>query len=434
MLDATTHQALLIRSARVIDPACGRDEMADLAVVDGRLAERAPADACVLEADGLLVCPGLIDIHVHLREPGFEHKETIASGTASAAAGGFTRVACMPNTKPTLDTPDLVQLVQQRAQAAERCTVYPVAALTRGRAGCETTDFKALLAAGAVAFSDDGTGVQDDDVMRAAFAEAARIGAVLIQHCEDDALAAGGVMHLGAVSARLGYPGMDPRAEEAMLERDLDLCRATGAQYHVAHVSTADAVELVRRAKAEGLPVTSEVCTHHLLLTDEACAEGDPNTKVHPPLRPQADVDACRRGLLDGTIDCIVTDHAPHTAEEKGVGFLQAPPGFVGFETALGVAAEALVHSGMADWPALIKWFTLGPATALDLPVPALRLGAPAELTLIDPQASWTVEQKCFLSRSQNSPFLGRTLTGRAIATVRGLHLLSLSLTQRRVR
>lgn len=424
MLQAATHKALLIRSARVIDSAGGRDEVADLAVADGHLAESAPSDAHVFEAEGLLVCPGLIDIHVHLREPGFEHKETIASGTTSAAAGGFTRVACMPNTKPTLDTPELVQLVRERARAADRCTVYPIAALTRGRAGREITDFAALLQAGAVAFSDDGTGVQDDDVMRAAFTEAARVGALLIQHCEDDTLTAGGVMHPGAVSVRLGYLGLDPRAEEAMLERDLDLCRATRARYHVAHVSTAVAVDLVRRAKAEGLPVTAEVCTHHLLLTDEACAEGDPNTKVHPPLRPRADVDACRRGLLDGTIDCIVTDHAPHAAEEKGVGFVQAPPGFVGFETALGVVAEALVQSGLADWPALIKWFTLGPAKVLHLPVPALRLGEPAELTLIDPAARWTVEPECFLSKSKNSPFLGRTLVGRAVGTMCGQRLL----------
>ena len=427
MLEATNHPALLIRSARVVDPATGRDEVTDLAVVDGRLARRAPNDAYVLEADGLLACPGLIDMHVHLREPGFEHKETIASGTTSAAAGGFTRVACMPNTRPALDTPELVQLVRQRAQEADRCTVYPIAALTRNRAGREVTDFSALLAAGAVAFSDDGAGVQNDDVMHAALTEAARVDALLIQHCEDETLAAGGVLHLGAVSARLGLPGIDPRAEEAMLERDLDLCRATGARYHVAHVSTAGAVELVRRAKAEGLPVTAEVCTHHLLLTDEACAGGDPNTKVHPPLRPQADVDACRRGLLDGTIDCIVTDHAPHAAKEKAAGFLQAPPGFVGFETALGVAAEALVHSGFTDWPTLVRWFTLGPARVLRLPAPALNYGEPVELTLIDPQARWTVTQECFLSKSSNSPYLGRTLVGRAVGTLRGRRLLRLS-------
>jgi dihydroorotase len=258
-----------------------------------------------------------MDLHVHLREPGQGHKETIETGTRSATAGGFTYVVCMPNTNPPLDEPERIRWVILRAREVGNCEVAPVACITRGRAGKELTDFAALKAAGAVAFSDDGDGVEDDNVMARAFEQAAACDALLIQHCEFRALSAGGVMHLGDVSRRLGLPGLDPKSEEAMIERDISLCRKTPARYHVAHISTARAVELVRRAKAEGLPVTTEVCTHHLMLTDDACATADPNTKMHPPLRPQSDVDACRQGLLDGTIDCIVTDHAPHTAEEK---------------------------------------------------------------------------------------------------------------------
>ncbi|MDO8632603.1 MAG: amidohydrolase family protein, partial [Phycisphaerales bacterium] len=253
----------------------------------------------------------------------------------------------------------------------------------------------------------------------AAFIRAQEFGALLIQHCEFHAISAGGVMHLGDVSRRLGLSGLDPRSEEAMIERDIALCRETGARYHVAHISTAKAVELVRRAKSEGLPVTTEVCTHHLMLTDEACAQADPNTKMHPPLRPQADVAACRHGLLDGTIDCIVTDHAPHTAEEKSAGFLKAPAGIVGLETAVGIAAKAMIESDLADWPQLIGWLTAGPARVLRREGHTLEIGHAADLTLIDPNRRWTVDPDRFLSKSRNTPFGGWELTGRAVGTVR---------------
>ncbi|MCH7872789.1 MAG: dihydroorotase, partial [Planctomycetes bacterium] len=357
-----TVDALLIRGGRIIDPYAGRDEVADLAIVDGVITSRPVPGAVEIDATGLIVAPGLMDIHVHLREPGRTHNETIETGTLAAAAGGFTFVACMPNTSPTLDNADTIRLVLGQAERAGHCTVGPLAAITKDRHGKELTDFRALKEAGAVAFSDDGTGVEDGDVMRAALNSAREVDAVIVQHCEYKSISAGGVMHLGDVSRRLDLPGLDPRSEEAMIQRDIALCRQTGARYHVAHISTARAVELVRQARTRGLPVTCEVCAHHLVLTDEACSGADPNTKMHPPLRPQADVDACRRGLLDGTIDCIVTDHAPHTTAEKAAGFLAAPPGIVGLETAVGLAALALIETGLVDWPTLIEWFTTGPS------------------------------------------------------------------------
>lgn len=425
-LNASEHDALVLRGARVIDPTCARDEIADLAVIDGVIRETPRSGAKNIDASGLIVCPGLMDIHVHLREPGQMHKETIASGTAAAAAGGFTFVACMPNTTPTLDNPETIAAVVRRAREIGLCEVGVVAAITKGRAQREVTDFTPLIEAGAVAFSDDGTGVENDALMRVAFEQAAKLGATLIQHCEYRALSNGGVMHLGDVSRRLDLPGLDPRSEEAMIERDIALARETGGRYHVAHISTAKAVELVRQAKRDGLPVTAEVCTHHLLLTHEACAEKDPNTKMHPPLRTGADVEACRKGLLDGAIDCIVTDHAPHTDQEKGVGFLKAPPGIVGLETALGLVVKAMVEPGLADWPQLIGWFTTGPARVLKRPVSGLNPGNRADLTLIDPQSRWTVDASRFHSMGRNTPFDGWKLPARALATLRGRRLIAL--------
>lgn len=418
-MKTSEHDAVILRGGRVIDPLTGRAERADLAVVDGVIAERAPETSTVLDVADLIVCPGLMDIHVHLREPGQTDKETIATGVAAARAGGFTFIACMPNTRPALDDPRHVRFVLEQAEVADCCAVGPVAAITKNREGVELTDFEALREAGAVAFSDDGDGVEDDKVMRAAFERARDLDTVLIQHCEYKSVSAGGVMHLGEVSKRTGMPGLDPRSEEAMIERDIGLCKATGGRYHVAHISTAGAVELVRRAKSDGLPVTAEVCPHHLVLTDEACADGDPNTKMHPPLRTAFDVHACRVGLLDGTIDCIATDHAPHTFAEKAVGFRQAPPGIVGLETAIGVAAQAMIDSGIAGWPHLVAWLSAGPAAVLGRRCEGLAIGKAADLTLIDPNARWIVEPERFLSKGRNTPFSGWKLTGRAVGTVR---------------
>ena len=420
---------ILIKGGTVIDP--GRvNGPADVLIEEGKIVAIGPAVVAaagrekngltVLDATGKVVLPGLVDLHVHLREPGFEYKETVASGSEAAVAGGFTSIACMPNTNPPLDNPDTVRLVLERARKAGHCEVGPVAAITVARQGRQPTDFAALLRAGAVAFSDDGNGVDDELVMRAAMQRGAQLGAVLIQHCEFESLSKGGVMNLGDVSSRLGFPGLDPRSEEAMVERDIALCRETGCRYHVAHVSTAHAVELVRQAKDEGLPVTAEVTPHHLLLTDEACAGGDPNTKMHPPLRTTVDVQACRRGLLDGTIDCIASDHAPHPVEEKAVGFLKAPPGIVGLETAVGLAALAMVESRLADWPQALAWFTCGPADVLNLARPGMEPGHAANLTLIDPQFRWTVDPQCFLSKGRNTPFAKWDIIGRPMGTVVG--------------
>lgn len=425
MIDRRIEPALHFTSARVIDPFTGRDEVGDVAVTDGRIVSAPASNARVIDASGMILCPGLMDMHVHLREPGQTHKETIASGASAAIAGGFTYVACMPNTSPALDRPETIRFVLDRAREADLCTVAPVAAITIDRAGCDLTDFCALRDAGAVAFSDDGVGVEDDKVMLAAFEQAARLGVVLIQHCEYRAISAGGVMHKGEVSRRLGVPGLDPRSEEAMIERDLDLCRRTGGRYHVAHISTARAVELVRRAKRDGLPVTSEVCTHHLVLTDEACGTLDPNTKMHPPLRSQHDVNVCRQGLLDGTIDCIVTDHAPHAAEEKGRGLLTAPAGVIGLETALSLAAHALVETRLADWPDVIRWFTRAPAEVLGVTRRGIRPGENADLTLIDPRLRWRVQPERLHSLSRNSPFLGWELPAKAVCVIRGTNLLT---------
>lgn len=416
--------AMVIANGRVIDPATGRDEVADLYLRDGKYTSSAPHGATMIDASGLIVCPGLHDIHVHLREPGGEQTETIASGTAAAAHGGFTFVACMPNTKPTLDNVDTLRLVLDRAKQSDYCAVGPVASITRGRRGTELTDFSELLEAGAVAFSDDGTGVEDDAVMLAAFEQASRTNALLIQHCEYKEISAGGVMHKGETSRRLGLPGLDPRSEEAMIERDIDLCRRTGGRYHVAHISTAKAIQLVRRAKAEGLPVTAEVCAHHLALTDEACATLDPNTKMHPPLRPMDDVIACRDGLRDGTIDCIVTDHAPHTSREKAAGFLKAPPGIVGLESALGLAFDVMAGQNQADWIDVIRWFTLGAGRVFRRPATRIDDSSFAELTFIEPDVTWAFEPEEMLSLSRNTPFGGWNMPCRAIGTLRGRALI----------
>ena len=440
MLNSSVQKSIALLGGRVIDPFSGRDEIADVFVSDGLIAESAPATVLEIDATEWIVCPGLMDIHVHLREPGQTHKETIETGTAAAAAGGFTYVACMPNTAPPIDSPAMVKFVLDRTREVGSCAVGPVATITKGRIGKELADLESLKNAGAVAFSDDGTGVEDDSVMKAAFELAATLNVVLIQHCEYRALSHGGVMHLGDVSKKLGLPGLDPRSEEAMIERDIELCRQTGGRYHVAHISTARAVDLVRAAKREGLPVSAEVCTHHLILTDDACSTADPNAKMHPPLRPQSDVDACRAGLIDGTIDCIVTDHAPHTAKEKGVGFLAAPPGIVGLETALGLACSAMIDfgalgtgacesgpsgSGPADWPSLISWFTRGSSLVLGLDRPAIQPGMAADLTLIGPEQPWEVDSTRFLSRSRNTPFGGWSLPARPVGTILGNRLVT---------
>ncbi|MFH0983273.1 MAG: dihydroorotase [Planctomycetota bacterium] len=419
-LPASGH-SWLIKGGRIIDPARKLDRVGDLALSQGVVAESpGAADLSVFDARGLIVAPGLMDIHVHLREPGGEHKETIATGTAAAVAGGFTAVACMPNTTPPLDSPERVAWVRERARTSAACRVLPIAAATLGRESRRLVDFAALRRAGAAAFSDDGDGIADDGVMQAVLEQIRMAGSLLIQHCEDTRLSAGGVIQAGAAAQRLNLPGQDPYAEAAMLERDLRLVRRTGARYHAAHLSTEAAVDLVRKAKAEGLPVTAEVCPHHLTLCDQDVLDsgGDPNLKMNPPLRSSADVRACVEGLLDGTLDCIVTDHAPHAPEEKSVGFAQAPFGIVGLETALSLVYRVLIESGRADWMTLVRLMSTGPARVLGLPTPTLAAGQPADITIIDPEAHWTVEPEKFASKGRNTPYRGWKLSCRAAATL----------------
>lgn len=417
-------QSILIRNGRVIDPSRGLDEVADVRLADGRIAAVGPGAATghadeTIDARDMIVAPGLIDMHVHLREPGFEHKETIASGTAAALAGGFTAVACMPNTEPPLHDDTQVEYVLRQAARADHCRVYPIGALTKNRAGAELAEIGLMVRAGAVAFSDDGSGIADAGVCQRAMQYLSMFDRLLIQHCEDRSLSRG-VMNAGLTATRLGLPGMPAIAEEIMAQRDIALVRQTRVRYHVAHVSTRGAVELVRQAKAEGLPVTTEVCPHHLLLTEEACSGYDANTKMSPPLRTQADVEACLAGVRDGTIDCLVTDHAPHTPSEKELGFQEAPFGIIGLETALPLFIQALIEPGIIDWPALVRAMSTRPADLLRVPGGTLREGAPADVTIIDPHHEWTIDVGQSRSLSRNSPFHGRRVRGRAAATIVG--------------
>lgn len=410
----------------MIDPSQDLDEIADVTILDGKIAEVAPskppkaAAGRRIDATGCIVCPGLIDMHVHLREPGNEDAETIASGCAAAVAGGFTSIACMPNTEPAIDTEAMIEFVYRQAARAGLCNVYPIGAVTKGRRGEELAEIGQMVRAGAVAFSDDGRGVADSSVMYRAMQYVTMFDRPIIQHCEDPDLAGRGCMNAGATATRLGLPGIPAIAEEVMVRRDLLIAEETGARYHVAHVSTAGAVQRIREAKQRGIAVTTEVCPHHLLLTDDSAATYDTNYKVNPPLRTQGDVDACRAGVADGTIDCLVTDHAPHGPEEKEFDFQTAPFGLIGLEVALGLYATALVASGRVDWPVLIAKMTTGPARILGLKKGTLRTGADGDVTVIDPEMRWVVDENRFRSRSRNCPFGGWELTGRATHTIVG--------------
>jgi dihydroorotase len=414
---------LVIRGGTVIDQTGER--RADVVVVDGVIRDvdesvDVPSGATVLEADGCVVAPGLVDLHTHLREPGREEAETIESGTRAAALGGFTAVVAMPNTEPALDSAEAVRNVMDLAEKAT-AQVAVAGAITIGRAGERLAPMSEMAALGVHLFTDDGSGVQSAGLMRRAMEYATGLGVTLAQHCEDATLAGNGCMHEGAWSSRLGIPGMPAEAEVVMVSRDITLARASGARIHFLHLSTADAIDLVREAKAEGLAVTAEAAPHHFSLTD-GCASGyDAVFKVNPPLRPQGDVDAVKAGLADGTIDAIATDHAPHTPELKDLPFDQAPPGMLGLQTALALAITELdlplaTVLGLLSWqPASIA--RLDPAHGGTQGAPVIT-GSPANLCVIDPTATWTVDVVGLASRSRNSPYLGRTLTGRVRHTV----------------
>jgi dihydroorotase len=412
--------ALLIQNGTILDPAQRLKRRGDLLLRDGKVAaigdNLGPADQTI-DATKLLITPGLIDIHVHFREPGDEEEETIATGAASAVAGGFTTVCCMPNTKPPLDDESAVEFVRREAERVGLANVFPVGAITKGRAGKELAEIGSMHARGAIAFSDDGVGVGDPAVMRRALQYCRMFDALIMQHCEEPTLS-GGAMHAGAVSTELGLPGIPAEAEQLMIARDLLLNRTIGCRYHVQHVSTAGSVELIRRAKADGLAVTAEVSPHHLLLTDESCRGYDTNYKMNPPLRPAADVAACIAGVVDGTIDCLATDHAPHRAEEKEIEFQNAAFGILGLECALPLYAAALVTPGHLDWVKLIHLMTAAPARIVGLNKGTLVIGADADVTLIDPSCNWTIDATRFASKSRNCPFHGRNVTGRAVMTI----------------
>jgi dihydroorotase len=415
---------LCLRGGRVIDPARGLDSEADVLVANGVVTRIAPGiaggtgpDVRIVDVRGRWVVPGLIDLHAHLREPGQEYKEDIATGTRSAAAGGFAAVCAMPNTVPPNDTRAVTELVLRRAAEVGVVRVYPVGAISKGLAGEALAEMGELKDAGCVAVSDDGRPVMSAELMRRAMEYARTFRMTIVQHCEDLTLSAGGAMNEGPVATRAGIRAQPATAESAMVARDLELCALTGARYHVAHVSSAESVRLVREAKRRGLPVTCEVTPHHLTLTDEACGHYDTRTKCNPPLRSAADVEALREGLRDGTIDAVATDHAPHSPVEKDVEFEQAAFGMIGFETAVPLVLE-LVRRGVLTPSAFVTRLSSAPAAAFGLPGGTLAEGKPADITVIDPDADWTCDADKLRSRSRNTPFSGRPMRGRAAMTL----------------
>ncbi len=421
---------LRLAGARLLDPGRGVDERSDLVIEDGRISgvrpDRHSDRERLLDVSGLVVAPGFIDLHCHLREPGFEDKETIATGARAAAAGGFTTVCCMPNTSPTIDTASDVEWVLAAARRSAVVRVLPIGTITKGQKGAELSEMADMAAAGAVAFSDDGNPVSNSRLMRNALAYSRATGRPIVDHCEDAELVDGGVMHEGRVSSRLGLRGTPAESEEVAVARDLALARATGGRLHLAHLSTAAAVALVRQAKAQGVQVTAEVTPHHLTLTHDWITGTpgrrtpfDTNCRVNPPLRTEDDRRAMVSALLDGTIDAIATDHAPHTIVDKDCEFDLAAPGLTGFETAFGLLM-GLVHAGEVDLETIVRLLTAGPAAAFALPGGSLAPGVPADLVVLDPDAEWTVEPARFYSKGKNTPLAGQRLRGLVRLTLVG--------------
>ena len=414
---------ILIRGGRVIDPSCNTDDVNDVYLEDGKVADvgrkiGSPDGALVLDATGKMVSPGLIDVHVHLREPGQEELETVATGAMAAAAGGFSAVCAMPNTDPVTDNQAAIGFIVSQAQRASKARVYPIGAISLGQKGHQLAEFGELVGAGAVAVSDDGKPVVSSHLMRTALEYARTFGIPVADHCEDPTLSAGGAMHEGIVSTRLGLKGIPAAAEEIMVARDILLAELTGGHIHLCHMSTRGSVELIRRAKGKGLRVTAEACPHHFTLTHEACEGYDTNAKMNPPLREPEDREAIRQGLRDGTIDAICTDHAPHHYDAKEREFDDAPNGIIGLETAFGLAVTNLVETELLTLSDLINRMSTMPAKIFRLPGGSLRSGSPADVLIADPKARWVVDPAAFFSKSRNSPFGGRQLTGLAEVTI----------------
>jgi dihydroorotase len=419
--------ALLLKGGRLIDPSRNLDETGYLLIEDGKIvrcgkelpktAKTKPPE--IIDLQGKIVVPGLIDMHTHLREPGFEYKETIATGCEAAVAGGFTSIACMPNTNPVNDNRSVAEFIRRKAAECGIANVYPIATISRKSEGEHLAEFWDLKEAGAVGFSDDGKPVMNAALMRRALEYASSIDMPVIAHCEDKNLSSGGVMHEGFVATEIGLPGIPSVAEEVMIARDILLAEYIGAPLHIAHVSTAGGVRLIREAKARGVKVTAETAPHYFTLTDEAVRTYDTATKVYPPLRSAEDVAAIREGLRDGTIDVIACDHAPHARTDKELEFDFAASGISGLETSLALSLS-LVEEGVLDLPRLIVKMTLNPARVLRIPKGTLAEGADADITVIDPAAAWTVDRALFRSRGKNTPFHGRALKGKAVLTIVG--------------
>lgn len=414
---------ILIQNGRVIDPSQQMDRVTNLLIEDGRIAAydvESTQDCEVIDATGKIVAPGLIDIHVHLRDPGREEDETIETGTAAALAGGFTSIACCPNTEPPIDSQGTVEYIKQKAARADNCNVYVIACVSKNREGKELSEIGQLIEAGAVGVSDDGAPVYSAELMRRAFEYCLMFGRPVMNHAEILELTQDGVMHEGLTQLVLGLGGIPAAAEDVMVSRDVALAEATGGWLHVMHVSSGGSIHIIRRARKRGVRVTCEVTPHHFTLTDECLRTFDSNFKMSPPLRGQGHVDACIEGLQDGTIDCIVTDHAPHAKEKKMQELDRAPFGILGLETALGLVVTRLIEPGHLDWSQALEKLTINPARVIGVEKGTLALGADADVVVIDPDVEWTVDPAEFKSKSTNTPFAGWKLKGRAEKVIVG--------------
>ncbi len=418
---------MLIQGGRVLDPASGFDRTADVLIRDSviaRIGRVSPsAEIRRIDAEGCIVAPGLIDIHVHLREPDPRSTETIATGAAAAIGGGFAAVCCMPNTHPPIDSASAVEYVNRTAAFVGAARVFVVGAATLGRRGQQLAPIAPMARAGAVAFSDDGDRVADAKLLSMVFGTVQATGRCFMQHCQDPSLAGGGQVNAGPMAQRLGLPGWPGEAEEIVIDRDIRLNRAIGCQYHAQHLSSGESVQIIRRARSEGQPVTTEVTPHHLLLTEDCCRNYDPQAKVNPPLRTARDIELLKEGVADGTITILATDHAPHPLDRKQLDFADAAFGIVGLECALPLYRAALIDDGVIDWPALLAMMTVNPARLVGIDsigLGSLATGGPADVTVIDPDLQWTIDPGEFSSMGRNCPFAGREVRGRAIATIVG--------------